>query len=49
MKRSKVEKEIPVSELTADIYANPKNCESIRNVLPLNPLTHITVGKAVNV
>lgn len=49
MERAKIEKEVSVNELTADIYADPKNSEEIRNILPFNPLTHSTVGKAVNV
>lgn len=48
-KKSKLEKEIPVSELAADIYASPKNSEDIRNVLSTPMLRHSTVGKAINV
>lgn len=48
-KKAKSDVEIPLAELTADIYANPENSEQIRNILPVNPLKHITVGKAVNV
>lgn len=47
-KKARAEKEIGLNELAADIYANPKLNEDVRNVLPNNPLKHITVGKAVN-
>lgn len=47
-KKARVEKEIGVNELTADIYADPTNSEQVRNILPNQPLKHITVGKAVN-
>lgn len=47
-KKARVEKEPAVNELTADIYAEPKFSEEVRNILPNQPLKHITVGKAVN-
>lgn len=49
MKKSKTDKEIPVSELAADIYADPKNSEVVRNVLPTPSLVHSTIGKAINI
>lgn len=48
-KKAKADREIGLHELTADIYANPENCEEVRSALPNMPLKHITVGKAVNV
>lgn len=47
-KKARVDKEPGLNELTADIYAEPKFSEDIRNILPNQPLKHITVGKAVN-
>lgn len=47
-KKARVDKEIGLHELTADIYSNPKFSEEVRNILPNQPLKHITVGKAVN-
>lgn len=47
-KKARVEKEIGVEELTADIYADPKYLEEVRGTLPNQPWKHITVGKAVN-
>lgn len=46
-KKAKVDKEIGVEELTADIYTN--NLEGkIRNILPFDPLDHKRIGPAVN-
>lgn len=47
-KKSRTDKEIPVSELVTDIYAEPKHSEEVRNILPNNPLRHTSLGKAVN-
>lgn len=47
VKIAKADKEIPLSELTADIYANPTNNE-IRNVTPFKPLSHIRLSTPVN-
>lgn len=47
-KRARTDKELDLAELTADIYADPKFNEEVRNILPNQPLKHITVGKAVN-
>lgn len=47
-KRSKIDKEISLDELPADIYSNPENNTLIRSVLPNNELTHKRLGKAVN-
>lgn len=47
-KKARVEKEIGLNELTADIYANPKYHEEIRNILPNQPLKHISIGKPQN-
>lgn len=47
-KKARTDKEIGLNELTMDIYANPKNCDEIRNILPNQPLTHSTLGRAVN-
>lgn len=47
-KKARADKEIGVHELTADIYANPKLNEEVRNLLPNQPLKHISVGKPKN-
>lgn len=47
-KKARVDKEIGLNELCADIYANPKFSEEVRNILPNQPLKHSTVGKAIN-
>lgn len=47
-KKSKVNKELPVSHLVTDVYANPKHSEIIRNTTPSKPLKHTTLNKAVN-
>lgn len=47
-KKARSDKEIGLHELTADIYSNPKLNEEVRNILPNQPLKHITVGKAKN-
>ena len=47
VQRAKNDKEIPVIELTADIYA--KNLEpSIRNTTPFKPLSHKNIGVRIN-
>lgn len=48
-KKAKVNKELPVAELVTDVYANPKNSETIRNTTPTKPLKHSTLNRAVNV
>lgn len=47
-KKARVDKEIGIHELSADVYANPKFNEEIRNILPNQPLKHISVGKPLN-
>ena len=47
VKLAKADKEIPLSELTADIYSNCLEKE-IRNTTPLQPLQHTRLGPAVN-
>lgn len=47
MKAAKNDKEIPLNELTADIYTNCLEKE-IRNTTPFSPLSHIRLGPAVN-
>lgn len=47
-KKTRVEKRIGLHELTADIYANPKYTEEIRNILPNQPLKHISLEKPQN-
>lgn len=47
-KKSRTDKEIGLNELVADIYANPKYSEEVRNILPNQPLKHMTLNKAVN-
>lgn len=47
MKAAKNDKEIPLSELTADIYATCLEKE-IRNVHPFSPLSHARLGPAIN-
>lgn len=44
---AKADKEIPLHELTTDIYALNLE-EEIRNVTPFNPLSHKNMGPAVN-
>lgn len=46
-KKAKNDKEIPVDELPADVYANCVE-DKIRNKLPWNPLQHKRIGPAVN-
>lgn len=46
-KKSKIDKEIGLEELTADIYADPKESE-IRGTTPWDRLPHKTIGMAVN-
>lgn len=47
VKTAKADKEIPLSELTADIYAACQEKE-IRNTTPFMPLKHSRLGPAVN-
>lgn len=47
-KKARTDKEIGLNELTADIYAEPKYNEEVRNILPNQPLKHISIGKPVN-
>lgn len=47
VKTAKADSEIPLSELTADIYATCLEKE-IRNITPFNPLPHTRLGPAVN-
>lgn len=47
-KASKADREIPVDELSADIYAKADNLGAIRNVIPASELSHKRLGKAVN-
>ncbi|XP_012276727.1 pyruvate dehydrogenase E1 component subunit alpha type II, mitochondrial isoform X2 [Orussus abietinus] len=47
VKYAKADKEIPLSELTTDIYVNCLEKE-IRNVTPFNPLPHARLGPAIN-
>ncbi|EFN73927.1 Probable pyruvate dehydrogenase E1 component subunit alpha, mitochondrial [Camponotus floridanus] len=47
VKAAKNDKEIPLSELTADIYTTCLENE-IRNTTPFNPLSHARLGPAVN-
>jgi len=47
-KKARSDKEIGLHELSADIYANPKFCEDVRNILPNQPLKHISLGKPQN-
>ncbi|XP_044270728.1 pyruvate dehydrogenase E1 component subunit alpha, mitochondrial-like isoform X1 [Tribolium madens] len=46
-KKAKAEKEIPLEELTADIYSLDLE-KQIRNIDPFNPLPHKRIGEAVN-
>jgi pyruvate dehydrogenase E1 component alpha subunit len=46
-KKAKAEKEIPLEELTADIYSLPLE-NQVRNIGPFDPLSHKRIGKAVN-
>lgn len=47
MKAAKNDKEIPLTELTADIYSNYLE-KDIRNTTPFNPLSHTRLGPAIN-
>ncbi|XP_046467056.1 probable pyruvate dehydrogenase E1 component subunit alpha, mitochondrial isoform X1 [Neodiprion pinetum] len=47
VKIAKTDKEIPMSELTTDIYSAPLEKE-VRNVTPFNPLPHGRLGPAIN-
>lgn len=47
VKAAKNDKEIPLTELTADIYTNCLE-KGIRNTTPFNPLSHTRLGPAVN-
>ncbi|XP_033192956.1 putative pyruvate dehydrogenase E1 component subunit alpha, mitochondrial isoform X1 [Bombus vancouverensis nearcticus] len=47
VKAAKADSEVPLNELTADIYANCVEKE-IRNTTPFKPLPHARLGEAVN-
>lgn len=47
-KKARTAKEIGLHELAADIYSNPKYNEEVRNLLPNQPLKHISIGKPQN-
>lgn len=47
VKAAKADIEIPLNELTTDIYANCLEKE-IRNTTPFKPLPHARLGPAVN-
>lgn len=47
-KKARADKEIGLHELTADIYSNPELNEEVRNILPNQPLKHISIGKPQN-
>lgn len=47
MKRAKADTEIPLSELSGDIYAKPLETK-VRGVSPFESLEHIRIGQAVN-
>ncbi|XP_076619173.1 putative pyruvate dehydrogenase E1 component subunit alpha, mitochondrial isoform X2 [Colletes latitarsis] len=47
VKTAKLDSEIPLNELTADIYANNLEKE-IRNITPFKPLSHTRLGPAIN-
>lgn len=47
VKAAKADKEIPLSELTADIYSLSLEKE-IRNTTPFDPLSHVRLGPAIN-
>ncbi|XP_043249356.1 probable pyruvate dehydrogenase E1 component subunit alpha, mitochondrial isoform X1 [Colletes gigas] len=47
VKAAKADSEIPLNELTADIYANNLEKE-IRNITPFKPLSHTRLGPAIN-
>jgi len=47
VKAAKADKELPLSELTADIYTTCLE-KNIRNINPFNPLPHMRLGPAVN-
>ncbi|KAF5305859.1 hypothetical protein FQR65_LT07598 [Abscondita terminalis] len=46
-KKAKADSEIPIDELTTDIYSNNLE-DSIRNITPFSSLNHQRLGKAVN-
>ncbi|XP_017772538.1 PREDICTED: probable pyruvate dehydrogenase E1 component subunit alpha, mitochondrial isoform X2 [Nicrophorus vespilloides] len=46
-KKAKTDKEVPMEELTGDIYATTYE-PKIRNITPFNPLDHKRYGQAVN-
>uniref|UniRef100_A0A336MHI3 Pyruvate dehydrogenase E1 component subunit alpha n=1 Tax=Culicoides sonorensis TaxID=179676 RepID=A0A336MHI3_CULSO len=47
-KKAKLDNEVPMSELTTDVYAKPENLENIRGAIPTTVIPHATRGKAVN-
>lgn len=48
VKIAKSDKEIPLRELTTDIYAHGLDKE-VRNITPFQPLLHSNLGPAINV
>lgn len=47
-KKAKLDNEVPMEELTTDVYANPENLEQIRGTNPSSTIPHARKGKAVN-
>lgn len=47
-KKSKLDKEIGMEELTTDVYSKPENIPTIRGTIPISELPHARKGKAVN-
>lgn len=47
VKKAKADKEIPLDEVSSDIYAQNYE-DAIRNITPFNPLKHKRIGPAVN-
>jgi pyruvate dehydrogenase E1 component alpha subunit len=47
VKATKTDKELPLNELTCDIYTTCLE-KNIRNISPFNPLPHMRLGPAIN-
>lgn len=47
-KKAKLDNEVPMAELTTDVYAKPENLSTIRGANPSSELPHATLGRAVN-
>lgn len=47
-KKAKLDNEVPMEELTTDVYANPENIQKIRGTNPQSEIPHATKGRAVN-